>query len=168
MATLQAAVDDFLAQQRIAVMGVSRTSSEAANLIYRKLRDAGYEMFAVNPNATTVEGDPCYPDLEALPERPDGVVIVTPPDTAADIVRTCADLGIPRVWMHRGMGPGSVSEEAVSVGRERGLTVIPGACPMMFAEPVDGGHTCIRWLQKLTGKLPTPVVPADRTLDAAA
>ncbi len=168
MPTLRDAVDDFLAQQRIAVVGVSRSPKEAANAIYRKLRAAGYTVFAVNPKADAVEGDPCYPDLAALPDRPDGVVVVTPPEAAADIVRTCADLGIGRVWMHRGMGPGSVSDEATALGRERGLTVIPGACPMMFVEPVDGAHTCIRWLQKLTGKLPTPVAPTERPLDASA
>lgn len=164
MTTLQEAVDDFLAQRRIAVAGVSRSGSEAANLIYRKLRDAGYEVFAVNPKATTVEGDPCYPDLAALPERPDGVVIVTPPDAAEGLVQTCADLGIPRVWMHRSFGTGSVSDEAVSLGQKLGLTVIPGACPMMYVDPVDGGHTYIRWILKLTGGLPSPIVsPSSNT-----
>lgn len=168
MPTLRDAVDDFLAQQRLAVVGVSRSPQEAANAIYRKLRGAGYTVFAVNPKADTVEGDPCYPDLAALPERPDGVVIVTPPEAARALVQTCAALGIPRVWMHRGIGPGSVSDEAVVLGRKRGLTVIPGACPMMFVDPVDGAHTCMRWLQQLTGKLPAPVAPPERPLDASA
>lgn len=165
MPTLQEAVNDFLAQRRIAVAGVSR-SDGAANLLYRKLRDSGYDVFAVNPKATTVEGDPCYPDLASLPERPDGVVIVTPPETVLPLVQTCVDLGIPRVWMHRSFGTGSVSEEAVAYGRDHGLTVIPGACPVMFIDPVDGGHTCMRWILKLTGKLPSPVGRADPKLDA--
>ena len=154
--TLQEAVDDFLAQKRIAVLGVSRTPTEAANLIYRKLREAGYTVYAVNPLATEAEGDPCYADLRALPEVPDGVVIATPPATALGIVEVCAALGVPRVWMHRSFGTGSVSEEAVRRAEALGLTVIPGACPMMFVAPVDGGHRCIRWFLKVSGKLPTP------------
>jgi hypothetical protein len=168
MATLQKTVSDFLAQRRIAVAGVSRSSDAAANLIYRKLRDAGYTVFAVNPKASTVEGDPCYPDLASLPERPDGLVIATPPNAAPALVQACADLGIPRVWMHRSFGTGSVSDEATALGRQLGLTVIPGACPMMFLDPVDGGHTCIRWLLKWTGGLPDPVVPTSRSLDLSA
>ncbi|NBB73516.1 MAG: CoA-binding protein [Bacteroidetes bacterium] len=168
MATLHDAVNDFLAQQRIAVAGVSRSGEGAANLIYRRLREAGYDVFAVNPTATTVEGDPCYPDLSSLPERPDGLMIVTPPEAAPALVQACADLGIPRVWMHRSFGTGSVSNEATDLGQQLGLTVIPGACPMMFLDPVDGGHKCIRWMLKWTGGLPQPVVPTDRPLDASA
>ena len=168
MPTLQDAVNDFLAQQRIAVAGVSRASDAAANLIYRRLRDADYDVFAVNPAATTVEGDPCFTDLASLPERPDGLVIATPPEAAPALVRACADLGIPRVWMHRSFGTGSVSDEATDLGQKLGLTVIPGACPMMFLDPVDGGHTCIRWMLKWTGGLPKPVLPTDRPLGASA
>jgi len=167
MPTLRDAADDFLAQKRIAVAGVSRSGEGAATLIYRRLRDAGYTVLAINPEAATVEGDPCYPDVASLPDTPDGLVIVTPPDAARDLVQACADRGIPRVWMHRSFGTGSVSDEAAALGQRLGLTVIPGACPMMFLDPVDGGHTCIRWLLKWTGGLPTPLTPADRALDVS-
>jgi hypothetical protein len=168
MPTLQDAVNDFLAQRRIAVAGVSRSGEGAANLIYQRLREAGYTVFAINPEAETVEGDPCYPDVTSLPETPDGLVIVTPPDAAKDLVHACADRGISRVWMHRSFGAGSVSDEAAALGRRLGLTVIPGACPMMFLEPVDGGHACIRWLLKWMGGLPQPVAPPDRAFDVSA
>jgi hypothetical protein len=166
MPTLQDAVNDFLAQQRIAVAGVSRSGEGAANLIYRRLRDAGYTVFAINPEATTVEGDPCYSDLSALPETPDGLVIATPPAAAPSLVQACADRGVPRVWMHRSFGAGSVSDEATALGQRLGLTVIPGACPMMFLKPVDGGHTCMRWILKWTGGLPTPQTPTDLDVPA--
>ena len=79
MARASAAIEDFLAQRRIAVAGVSRNKNEAANAVYRKLRGAGYEVFAVNPNAGEVEGDPCFPDLGSVPGGVDGVVIATHP-----------------------------------------------------------------------------------------
>ncbi|UCF40349.1 MAG: CoA-binding protein [Gemmatimonadota bacterium] len=151
---LRESVTDFLAQRRIAVAGVSRSTGEAANLIYRKLRGAGYEVFPVNPSADRVEGDACYPELGAVPGGVDGVVIATPPAAAEAIVRQCHALGIRRVWMHRSVGQGSVSEAAVQFCREHGIAVIPGACPMMYCEPVDVAHRCLRWFLGTIGKLP--------------
>ena len=154
--SFRAAVDDVLAQRRIAVAGVSRDGDLPANIIYRKLRAAGYEVSAVNPKADEVEGDPCYGRLADVPVRPDALIIATPPEAARDLVEDCGRLGIPRVWMHRSFGTGSVSEDAVRRAEALGLTVIPGACPMMFVAPVDGAHICMRWFLKWTGKLPAP------------
>jgi predicted CoA-binding protein len=152
---LEEAVGDFLAQRRIAVAGVSRTkTNEAANLIYRKLRDSGYEVFAINPRATEVEGEVCYASLADVPGGVDAVVVVTHPRVSADVVRECVELGIGRVWIHRSFGQGSVAEEAVALGEEHGIRVIPGGCPMMFCSPVDVGHRCMRWFLRLTGGLP--------------
>lgn len=152
--TLEAAAHDFLAHRRIAVAGVSRTgTTEVANTVYRKLRDRGYGVVALNPSAEEVEGDPCYPDVASVDGRVDGVFIATAPEAAPEVVRSCMRAGVPRVWMHRSFGAGSVSEEAVALCREAGIAVIPGACPMMFLEP-DVGHRCMRWLLKWTGGLP--------------
>ena len=156
MPTYRQAVDEFLAGRRIAVAGVSRDGGQPANLIFRKLRDAGYEVFAVNPNADQVEGAPCYPDLAAVPAQLDGVVAATPPAGTEAVVRQCRELGIPRVWMHRSFGQGSVSQEAVKAGAEQGMTVLAGGCPMMFVDPVDPVHRCMRWVLKVTGGLPQP------------
>jgi predicted CoA-binding protein len=157
MSTLQEAVDDFLSQERIAVAGVSRTKGEAANIVYKKLRGSGYRVFAVNPSAETVEGDPCYADLSSIPDGVTAVVIATHPRVAAQVVRECAALGVRKVWMHRSFGQGSVSEEAIDLCREEGITAIPGGCPMMYCKPVDPGHKCLRWLLRFTGRLPQPI-----------
>jgi len=152
--TLEHLVEDFLGQRRLAVAGVSRTKSDAANIVYKKLRGAGYEVFAVNPNTEMVEGDRAYTSLGAIPGGVDGVVVATRPAAADAIVRECAELGIGRVWMHRSFGTGSVSDSAVRFCRERGIRVIPGGCPMMFCSPVDVPHKCLRWVLRLTGGLP--------------
>jgi predicted CoA-binding protein len=155
MAEGSSKIKDFLAQKRIAVAGVSRTETgQAANMIYRRLRDSGYEVFAVNPKAEQVEGDPCFHDLKSIPGKVDGVVVVTPPEAAEEIVRECAEVGVPRAWMHRAFGTGSVSDAATKYCDENGIEVIPGGCPMMFCGPVDFGHKCMRWWLRLTGKLP--------------
>jgi predicted CoA-binding protein len=156
MQTINEAAKNFLALKRIAVAGVSRNEKNAANLIYRTLRSNGYQVFAVNPHAAAVEGDTSYADLKSIPEKPEGVVIVTKPEITDEIVRECAELGIKNVWMHNGMGT-SVSETAVAFCRENSINVIPGGCPMMFVGNADFGHRLMRWLQNLTGKLPKEI-----------
>jgi uncharacterized protein len=159
MPTMKEATRDFLAHKCIAVVGVSRTQNKAANLIYRKLRTEGYKVFAVNPNATTVEGDISYPNLKAIPDKPEGVVIVTKPEITDQIVRECAELDIARVWMHNGMDSKvtSISAEAAAFCRKQGIAVIPGGCPMMYCSNADIGHRFMRWLQALTGSLPRQI-----------
>jgi len=155
--TLEDRVHDFLAQQRIAVAGVSRINSHhpAGNLIYRRLKKTGHEVFPVNPHMQTFEGDPCYPDLPSIPGGVDGVVIITRPETTERIVRDCSSAGVRRVWMHQTLGKGtSVSPEAVEYCRQHDISVIAGACPMMYGPGADFGHLCIRGILKLTGGLP--------------
>lgn len=153
MKSYEEAIADFLAQKRIAVVGVSRNKDETANFIYRTLRTAGYEVLAINPNATEVEGDACYASLGAVPGGVDAALIVTRPEVAAEIARECAELGIRRVWLHRSFGEGSVSTAALDVCHEAGIPVIPGGCPMMFREGADFGHKCMRFVLNLTGRL---------------
>jgi predicted CoA-binding protein len=146
-------VSTFLSGRRFAVAGVSRDPRQPANHIYRRLRDAGYEVAATNPVAQEVEGDVCYPNLAAVPGTLDGVVIATPPTVTGEVVRACAERGVKRVWMHRSFGEGSVSEEAVAWAREHGMDVIVGGCPMMFCEPVDLGHRCMAWFLGVRGRI---------------
>lgn len=152
MASPKERIDEFLAQKKIAVAGVSRQSkNEAANFIYRKLRDSGYQVFPINPKAEMVEGSACYPNLRALPVTVDGVVIVTPPEATEAIVRECVETGVSRVWVHRAFGTGSVSEAATRLCHDHNISLISGGCPMMFCAPVDFGHKCMGWILRLTG-----------------
>jgi predicted CoA-binding protein len=154
MITVQERVKDFLAQKRIAVAGVSRRGDTAANVVYIKLRKAGYTVFAVNPNASEVEGDPCYPDLRSIPGGVGAVVVATHPRVSDQIVRECAEIGISRLWLHCAIGRGSASKTALSLCSEKGISVVPGGCPVMFCEPVDFGHRCLRWVLSVTGGRP--------------
>jgi uncharacterized protein len=155
--TFETKVKDFLAQKRIAVAGVSRNNNHhpAGNLIYRRLKKTGHDVFAVNPHVQTFEGDLCYPDLLSIPGGVDGVVIITRPETTERIVRDCSAARVRRVWIHQSQVKGSsVSPEAVEYCRQHDISVIAGACPMMFGPGVDFGHTCMRWIMKFTGGLP--------------
>jgi uncharacterized protein len=145
MAKIKEAAAEFLASKRVAVTGVSRHPKDhGANIVYQRLRERGYEVFAVNPNADEVEGDPCYHDLKSIPGGVEAVVIATGPDHAEDTMRECAELGIGEAWMHRSFGGGSVCDEATVYGRDHGMTVIDGGCPLMFEPVSDFGHKVMR------------------------
>ena len=158
MAEIDVLVKDFLAQKKIAVVGVSDKRETGCNAAYRRFKAAGYVTSAVNPRLSSFEGDPCYPDLKAIPEKPDGVFILTNPKVTEGIVRQCVDLGVRRVWMHclmgtrpgLGAGSSSVSPDAVRMCRENGITVIPGAYPNQYLKP-DFGHALMRVLFRSFG-----------------
>lgn len=154
MAPLPSNISEFLSSRRIAVAGVSRTGASAGNPVFRKLRTAGFDVFPVNPHATELEGARAYPNIAAIGAPVDGVVIATHPNAAIDVVRDAADAGVRRVWLHRSFGQGSVSEAAVDECLARGLTCIVGGCPLMFCEPVDVPHRCMRWWLQRTGRVP--------------
>lgn len=143
---IKEATSEFLEKKRVAVTGVSRSkkSDHGSNTVYRRLRERGYEVFAVNPNAAEVEGDPSYKDLASIPGGVEAVVIGTRPERAEGTMHECADLGITHVWMHRGPGTGSVSPSATQWGRDHGITVIDGGCPCMFGPTADFGHKVMR------------------------
>jgi len=153
-------VKDFLAQKKIAVVGVSDQRETGCNSNYLKFKNAGYQVYAVNPRLRTYDGAPCYPDLRSIPEKPDAVFIFANPKVTDLIVRQCVELGIGHVWMHCMMGtrPGlaagisSVSPEAVELCRANGIAVIPGTCPNQFLKP-DPFHNLMRILWRTLGFL---------------
>jgi len=158
MKPISEVASEFLSHKRVAVTGVSRTpKSHGGNVVYNRLRERGYEVFAVNPNATSVEGDTAYPNLKAIPGGVDVVIIATRPEHARGTIDEAAELGISRVWMHRLFGSGSCSAEAATVGRQHGMTVIEGGCPLMFEPTSDGGHRFLRTFGTWMGKVPRKV-----------
>jgi predicted CoA-binding protein len=158
MPTMKEAAAGFLASKRIAVTGVSRQpQGHGGNVVYQRLRERGYQVFAVNPEAREVEGDRCYPDLKSIPGGVEAVVIAMRPEAADAAMRECVDLGIRHVWMHRSVGGGSVSDAAAAWGREHGIRVIAGGCPLMFGPTADTGHKVMRVLLTWTGHVPRQV-----------
>ena len=155
MEKMRNAASEFLAHKRVAVTGVSRSpKNHGSNVVYKRLRERGYQVFAINPNVDQAEGDICYHDLKSIPGGVDWVVIATRPETAEVTLRECVELGVRRVWMHRAFGSGSVSGAAAEYGRQQGVTVIEGGCPCMFAPTADPGHKVMRAVCTLTGKVP--------------
>jgi predicted CoA-binding protein len=160
MTKIDPLVKAFLAQKKIAVVGVSTKRETGCNMSYKKFKETGYQVFAINPHLTSFEGDPCYPDLRSLPGKVEAVFILASPTVTDQIVGQCVDLGIKHVWMHCMLGtrPGlaagisSVSTEAVRICKENGIAVIPGSCPNQFLKP-DFGHSMMRRLWRTFGFL---------------
>jgi len=158
MAKIENLVNDFLAQKKVAVVGVSDKRETGCNMGYIKFKESGYKVFAVNPRISIFNGDVCYPDLKSIPEKPDAVFMLTSPKVTEQIVQQCVELGVKHVWMHCMMGtkPGlaagmtSVSQSAVEMCKANGIAVIPGSCPNQFLNP-DGGHKFMRGLWNLFG-----------------
>jgi predicted CoA-binding protein len=155
--SFKTAAEDFMAQKRIAVTGASSTKENTGNAIYKALRNKGYTVFPVHPTAKTIEGDPCFSNLKSIPGGVDGVFIVNRPEVVEQIVHDAVDAHVPRVWMHYnpmfGAKTTSVSKAATDFGREHGVTVIDGGCPLMF---MDFPHRCMHWILDKMGKLPNP------------
>ncbi len=158
MNKLDILVQDFLAQKKIAIVGISDKRDTGCNLAYKKFRENGYQVYAVNPRITSYENDVCYPDLKSIPEKVDAVFVLASPKVTDEIVQQCVELGIKYLWMHCMMGtkPGlaagmtSVSQPAVEMCKANGIAVIPGSCPNQFLKP-DFGHAMMRGLWRMVG-----------------
>jgi predicted CoA-binding protein len=121
----------FLNARSLAVFGVSRDPEKYGYKVYKTLKEKGLRVFAVNPRAQEVDGDPVYPNLQALPETPEAVVTVVPPEVTRAVVAEALAAGIRKIWMQ----PGSEHEEAVQMAQEAGATVVHGgACIMVVAK----------------------------------
>ena len=149
--------DAFFAEDHIAIVGVSR-SNGTGNGIFNALRDRGLHVIPVNPNMETYEGEPCYRKVQEIPDDVASVVIVTSPEITDTIARDCVTAGVRHVWMHNnpmfGKRNSSVSAEATTFLRDKGVNVIDGACPLMFGEKADFAHKCMRSILSMTGNLP--------------
>ena len=111
----------------IAVVGASRDPEKYGHRVYGDLKEAGYAVYPVNPNAAEILGDRCYPDLKSLPVKPDVVNVVVPPEITEEVVKSCKELGITKVWMQ----PGSESEKAIEYCEANGIDVVYGVCIMV-------------------------------------
>ena len=147
-------IEDFLAQKRIAMVGVSRHPKDFSVDLFQELRQRGYDMVPVNPKGAEVMGLPCYPRVQEIQPPVDGALLMTTPEVTDEVVSDCAAAGIRRVWMYRAGGKGAVSLKAVAFCQEHGIQVIPGQCPFMFLAGVAGVHKFHGFVRKITGRYP--------------
>lgn len=147
--TTKAAIQDFVSQKNLAIIGVSRTSHKFGNMAYKELKAKGYRVYAIHPSADTLEGEKAYKDFASLPVKVEGAVIVLPPVQAEKVVHDAVAAGIKRIWMQQG----SESEAAVKFCRDNGVSEVHGECIMMYAVGT-GLHGFHAWVWKVLGKSP--------------
>jgi predicted CoA-binding protein len=145
-------VDHFLSKKNVAIAGYSTDKNQVANHLYKKFKENGYSVFAINPKAIEINDVPCYASLKDIPEQVEATFISTPPSATKGVIQECIDLGIKNVWIHSSMGKGSYDQEAIDLAEKNGIEIIPRGCPMMFIKP-DGFHACFKWFMNLQGKL---------------
>ncbi len=152
--TTRELIDDFLGQKRVALVGVSRNPKDFSRTLYRELQQRGYEVVPVNPQATELEGQPCFARLQDINPPVEGALLVTSPEVTDQIVHDCAEAGISRVWLHRGEGIGAVSQSAVDFCQAHHIKVVPGFCPFMFLPQTTFFHRAHGFVMKISGRYP--------------
>jgi uncharacterized protein len=143
-------IQEFLSQQRFAIVGVSRDPNHFAHRMFLTLKSKGYTVYAVNPYTERIGEEPCFPYVRSLPEKVDGVVVLLPPQKVMTALRDVVEAGIPRVWIQQH----SETPEAIQFCIDHNISVIARECLFMYAEPVAGAHRFHRWIKKIVGSLP--------------
>jgi hypothetical protein len=148
--TTRADIDDFLACERIAVVGLSRSGKKFGRAAYRELKAKGYDVVPVHPQAAEIDGDPCFATLEAVTPPVDGVLVVVPPAQSLAVVGDAERAGVNRVWLQQG----AQSDEAIRYCHEHGMRVVADECILMFARPTGLLHRAHRWIAGAMGQVP--------------
>jgi len=131
---------EFLGHRRIAVVGVSRDPRGFARGVFRELLGRGYDAVPVNPALAQAEGRTCHASVRAISPPPEVAILFTPPAESERVVRDCLEAGVRRIWMHRGVGRGAASPQALALCRAEGLEVVTDLCPFMALPGAGLGH----------------------------
>ena len=147
-------IEDYLAQKRIAMIGISRNPKDFSAALFEEFRKRGYDMVPVNPNIREVLGQPCFARVQEIQPPVDAVLLMTSAEITNKVISDCAAAGVQRVWMYRAGGKGAVSEKAVAFCHEHGIQVVPGQCPFMFLPATGGVHKFHGFIRKILGTYP--------------
>lgn len=153
-ATSRAAIDHFLASNRIAFIGISHNAQDFSRQLFRQFIEKGYDVVPVNPRLAEAEGKRCYASVVDITPPVDGAIVMTSAAMSEQIVRECAEAGINRVWLYRAIGQGSVSDAAIQACTELGVEVVAGECPFMYLSESEFPHNVHAWVKKLTFTFP--------------
>ena len=148
--TTQEQIKSFFAEKAFAVAGVSRSGTKFGNSVYTELKDKGFTVYPINPNAESIGEEKCYPDIASLPDDVGAIVAVVPPAQTADLAEQAGTKGIRHFWMQRG----AESSEAIAACEKAGIDYVAKECVLMFAEPVGSIHKFHRFLKRIFGGLP--------------
>ncbi len=147
-------INEFLRQKRIAIVGVSRDERDFSRTVFREFKKRGYDVVPINPQQGSIDDVQFIAGIQDVSPAPDVVVIMTPPNVTAQIVRDCAEAGVNRIWLHRSIGAGSVSDEALEFCAKHDIRVVSGYCPLMFLSDPGFVHRVHGFFLKLARAYP--------------
>jgi predicted CoA-binding protein len=154
MPTTLSEIREFLAQKRIAFVGLSRNAKDLSRTLFRDMEQRGYDIVPVNPAIEEMEGKKCFARLQDVTPPVDAALLMISSKMTDQVVRDCAEAGIWRVWMFRGGGQGAASQQAVAFCKANGMRLVEGHCLFMFLPAEPWIHRAHGFLMKLTGKYP--------------
>jgi uncharacterized protein len=143
----RAVIDYFLNGKKMAIAGVSRNPRKFGNLVFRIFREQGYEIFPVNPNASTIDEVTCISSVSLLPPEIENLLIITEKKQTEKIVIEAIQQGIKNIWIQ----DGCETDEAIEVARRNNVHLVANACILMYAHPV-GFHKFHMMVARLFGK----------------
>lgn len=111
----------------IAIVGATDNPAKYGYRIYRDLKRKGYRVFPVNPTRDTIDGDPVFADLAELPEPPDIVTYVVPPQRTLRLLKRAKELGLMRVWVQ----PGAENADVMAYLEANNFDYMAKACIMV-------------------------------------
>ncbi len=150
-------IQRFLETKKIAVAGASRNPKKFGGTVFKELREKGYELYPVNPNADQIQGVKCYSSIDSLPKDVYHLFIVTPRQETTQVAGEAVKRGMKMIWMQQK----SETPEAVKIIEDAGIPLIYKKCIMMFADPVKGPHNVHRFITKLFGGYPKMIASAN-------
>ena len=141
-------IQTFIDGKRMALVGASRKGGKMGNTVLKELTERGYTISLVHPEAESINGHKCFPDLQALAGQVDGVIVNVPPERSLQVLKDASEAGIKNVWVQMGASSGEVEQ----LGKDLGLNVTTGKCILMYAGEVTSIHKVHQWLWKLIGQ----------------
>jgi predicted CoA-binding protein len=143
----------FLTHRRLAVVGVSRDPRDFSRTVVAELSRRGYDVVPVNP-ANQLGGGRSASGafirrLQDIVPPVEAALLMTPPAVTSEVVKDCAEAGIRHVWMHQGVGRGAASPAAIAFCESHGISVVSGACPLMYLPETGFVHRAHRWCREV-------------------
>lgn len=143
-------IQQFLAPKKLAVAGASRNPKKFGGTIIKELKERGFDLYPINPNAEEIQELKCYKSVTELPDDVKNLLVVTPKASTPDIAKLAVKKKMKMVWIQQM----SDTPEAVQIIKDAQISLIHKKCILMFAEPVKGPHSFHRFLVKVFGRYP--------------
>ncbi|MCX6305900.1 MAG: CoA-binding protein [Bacteroidetes bacterium] len=150
MKATKASIDSFLSAHSIAIAGVSRDPKKFGHVVFKQLKEKGFEVLPINPGTDDIAGTPCFRSVSALPPGTQSLIIVTGKKQTREVVAEAMAGGIKNIWIQQ------MSDTPETLELTKGYTgnLVTGECILMYADPVTGFHKFHRNLKRFFGRLP--------------